>query len=235
MSEAVDPRARLGSHNNADWYEAMFTAHGRGYDRTPFAFIGQDPPPPYHSNLTTTSPEPSDAQIRAIDEVAEWFPDGFGIKDGFCGVDLRRWGLEPFIEASWLWSAPRTPRTPWLRIRTKDELIAFETAWKAMGSPSDHPQFPTTLLDRDDLAFFAEVVNGQIQAGCIGHRSRDCVGLSNVFGADRTQILFETVASVVQVLQPGAPLVGYDWGEDLVLMQACGFEAVGSLRICATR
>ena len=44
------------ARNNADWYEAMFAAHGLAYERSDKAFIGLDAPPPYYSNITLQAP-----------------------------------------------------------------------------------------------------------------------------------------------------------------------------------
>lgn len=41
----IDPRATTGATNNADLYEAIFTAHGFRYRREPFGFVAEDLPP----------------------------------------------------------------------------------------------------------------------------------------------------------------------------------------------
>ena len=117
----VDDRARLGAANNADFYEAVFRAHGLSYRRDPALFLTHDAPPPYYSNLTTLDPDATRRQYRAIAELkASRRP--FSLKDGFCRLELAAHGFGVLFDASWVWAAPDAfdggapPR--WERIET---------------------------------------------------------------------------------------------------------------------
>jgi hypothetical protein len=97
-----DERAITAANNNADWYQAMFTCRGLRYERQPFAFVGKDRPPPYHSNLTILSPDRTDEVMSKLRVAAETFDGVVGFKDSFCEFDLQA-GFETLFTASWIW------------------------------------------------------------------------------------------------------------------------------------
>jgi hypothetical protein len=72
-----------------------------------------------------------------------------------------------------------------------------------------------------------------VVAGDIANRSGDVVGVSNVFAhADAKRSWAGCLAASIDAF-PGLPLVGYERGDELVIAQALGFEAMGPLRVWA--
>ena len=96
----VDQRAIIAANNNAHLYEAMFDAHGLRHTRLPFAFLGQDAPPPSYSNLTILAPNQQDDCRAEIAKLAQVFAGRVGLKDSFCQMELAAKRLHALFKAS---------------------------------------------------------------------------------------------------------------------------------------
>lgn len=223
----TDPRAILAVHNNADWYALMFELHGVPYDRSDIAFLALDCPPPYHSWMTTLDPEAQAAQRELIADTVH--RPGFGVKDAFDCLDIADDRLTERFAATWFYGDTiRAANTDgWQRIRTERDLLRWEQAWKAGGSPCDERQFPAAILDRDDVAIWGRGSGDGFDAGVIANASEDCAGLSNCFGRD----VYPAAATLCAGFADGRPVVGYERADDLQPVFALGFEAVGTLRV----
>ncbi len=230
---SVDERAIIAAGNNADLYEAMFSSQGLGYERLPFAFVGDDQPPPYYSNLTVLSPDRTDEIVEQIKTLAERFDGAVGVKDSFCRLDLVTNGFRTLFEASWIWreAGARPVSHGWHRIEDETDLALWEAAWKLSGSPTDRRMFNAKMLRRTDISFLGRKGPGGYEAGCIANRSEDCMGLSNVFAASPATDLFEQAADAVASIDPRLPIVGYESGTSLEQARSAGFMTVGDLRI----
>ncbi|NNE07955.1 MAG: hypothetical protein HKN20_05265 [Gemmatimonadetes bacterium] len=222
-----DRRAIMAARNNADWYAMMFDIHGLRYERSEIAFVGIDPPPPYHSRMTTLDPRPTGALRALVSEQAG--RPGFGIKDSFDCLPLVEHGLTELFSASWIHAdAIRAASTKgWTRIRDADDLALWERAWNAGGSPSGERQFPATVLERPDVAFYGRRAKTEFDAGVVANLSSDCVGLSNCFGEGA----FGAAATLCAKLGRDLPVVSYVRNDGLDAALACGFEKTGSLRV----
>ena len=223
----VDPRAILAAENNADWYEMMFEVHGLRFARDSIGFRALNRPPPFHSRLTWTNPTLAD---EVLDRVAQDLNlDGFGIKDSFSQLELEGFGLRCIFDASWIWcdAAPSTALPHWKVIETEEDLLAWESAWKVGGSPSDLRQFPAAILNRPDVCIWGREGEQGFDAGCIANLSENCVGLSNAFGSD----VFPAATQLTLDFGKGRPLVGYERGADLENAKRAGCESVGPLNV----
>jgi hypothetical protein len=123
--------------------------------------------------------------------LGEALPEGFSAKDAFDHLDLTKSGFRVLFDAKWIWFEPSPVVRPesrsssWSQVETERELIRWEAAWAASGSPADSPVFLPTLLTDASLAFFRAQRDRQIVAGCIANRSRaGVVGFSNFFAPD---------------------------------------------------
>ena len=226
LSATTDPRAIMAAHNNADWYAMMGDLHGCRYRRTSAAFVMRDPPPPYHSWMTTLDPDDTRAQLAIIQ--AHRDVPGFGLKDGFSALDLEPYGLQNRFSAQWIYAdAPRAADTTgWEQITTAQDLEMWEAAWKGT-PPSDIRQFPESILSRADVGIWGRRTPSGFDAGGIANLSPDCVGLSNVFG----QGAFGPMAVLAHAWSDHRPMVGYERGDDLAVAVAAGCAVTGDLRV----
>jgi hypothetical protein len=230
----VDARARLAAANNADLYELIFRAHGLAYRRDASMFVSSAPPPPYYGSMTTLDPDDIPGQLAAIQELKLARGGSFGLKDGFCRLDLEDDGFRVLFEATWLWApADRFPSPPppeWERVATPAALAAWEAA-RRESSPTEQRVFLDSLLAEPEIALFGRRAGGGFDAGCVANLSAGCVGLSNIFAAETGSAPYIAAAQLAAGFGEGRPLVGYDDGEALRALLDCGFEAAGRLRV----
>ena len=229
----IDERAICGARNNADWYETMFTVHGLKYSRKSYAFLAEDVPPPYYSQLTVLSPDKEATVISELALLAERSKGVLGLKDSFCQLDLVKNGFRTLFEASWIWRSPLRTSIPagWEIVSHADDLSSWEDAWKRNGSPTSRRMFPDVFLTRNDVVFLGQKAQGRFIAGCIANRSDDCIGLSNVFAEVPSEKMFSQAAGAVAATCDSLPIVGYESGEDLEYAMKANFSRVGDLRI----
>ena len=81
--------AKMAASNNADWYTMMFDIHNLQYRITSLAFIALDPPPPFHSSITTLEPHAQDELEQLIKQDAT----GGAVKDAFDCLNLSAHNL----------------------------------------------------------------------------------------------------------------------------------------------
>jgi hypothetical protein len=225
--------------NSAEWCDRVCRAHGVPGTFTPEIWFQPWVGPPYYSNAITLTRSGLTEQYAAIAQLEENLPQGFSVKDAFANLDLTKSGFHVLFDAEWIWFEPSPVARPenrnpsWFQVKTEHELIRWEAAWAASGSPTASRVFLPTLLADASLAFFGAQRDGQIVAGCVANRSRaGVVGFSNFFAPDsgRDRYRSEAVALVANFAK-GNPLVGYDRGAELEGLLAIGFRCVGPLRV----
>ncbi|MEM9798191.1 MAG: hypothetical protein AAF919_16990 [Pseudomonadota bacterium] len=219
----VDPRAELAARNNADLYALVFDARGVPFLRTGSHLAAMDRPPPHYADVTVQRAGALAAVAAAVDAAMARSRGHVSVKDSFLEID--RPDLRCLFTASWTWRAPRVVSSGWERVRTPEDLAAWEAAW-AITSPVSDQLFPDALLACSEMAFLARRQAGAIVAGCIANLSDGAVGLSNVFGADIAE-----AADAVSAFGSGQPVVGYEAGDALDQALAAGFMRVGDLRV----
>ena len=220
----------LAAGNNADLYEAVLGGHGITTRRGRGALIVTDTPLPYYSQVVTLD--------RAAGTADRDMPRPCAVKDSFASLGLAPDGFDILFEARWIWreaTGERAMPEGWVRVTEPADLAAWERAWKANGSPTDRAMFLPAHLEDPWLGFFGRRAGdgADFESGCIGNRSAECVGLSNVFG--RSPDAFAEAAAVVERFGGGLPVVGYEAGEALDHAMRAGFEDVGPLRVWVSR
>jgi hypothetical protein len=224
--------------NNLDWYRSVLAPHGLAGAIADGLWTCRGRVPPYYANAITVSPDGQDRQHAAIAGLAAALVRPFAVKDSFAALDLKPLGFRTLFDAAWIWrdpsDAPPADTDGWQRVTTLDGLDAWEAAWAKSGSPADRRVFLPALLADQAVALFARHEGSRIVAGCAANRSRDCVGLSNVFSAvdDRASI-YLAAAATATAWAPGLALVGYESGDALAAARGCRFRAVGRLRVWA--
>jgi len=226
--------------NNLDWYRSVLAPHGLAGTIADGLWTCRGHVPPYYSNAITVSPDGKDRQLRAIAGLAAALGRPFAVKDSFAALDLEPLGFRPLFDAAWIRrepsDAPPADADGWRPVTTPEGLDAWEAAWAESGSPVDRRVLLPALLADHAVALFARHEGSRVVAGCAANRSRDCVGLSNVFSTvDDPALIYPAAAGAVAAWAPGLALVGYESGEALAAAQDCGFRTVGPLRIWAGR
>lgn len=231
--------------NNVHWYESMFAAQGLSSETDGRVWRSHATPPPFHSNLVVIAPDTTETEIEAYAAgIEQQRPKtGWSLKDSHAALDLSPLGCTMLFAADWIWhdpvpaaGPPIKPHLSWRRLSAPADLAAWENAWSgAAANETASPQarqFPDSLLASPDHAFFGGLLDGKILAGGIVNRSPGAVGLSNIFAPP--ELLGETwtmLVSAIAAAFPGAPIVGYERGDDLDMARSAGFVAIGKLRI----
>lgn len=229
----IDKRAVIAADNNADLYEAVFSSQGLRYERLPFGFVARDQPPPYYAHLTTLSHKAQNDICRQFKDVVQRFSGRAVMKDSFCQMDAQSEGLEVLFDASWIWfgNDKQCPSCTWKRVKSNSDLQLWQDAWKQSGFPTDVKMFNETFLNKEDIFIFGQKNSGVFEKGCIGNRSRNCIGLSNVFSISRSSRIYDQATAAVASIDPRLPVVGYEASENLEAACRNGFEVVGNLRV----
>ena len=231
--------ATLCTLNNVEWCDAVCRSHGLTPQLGHDMWIQGQKGPPYYSNGITVSRSGLENQYPAIESLKSVLPQGFSVKDSFASLDLSAGGFRPLFDAEWLCLDPDShdalgvKDARWFKVESETELVRWEAAWAAGGSPTVQRVFMPALLHEPQIAFFGVERGGEIVAGCAANRSPgNVVGFSNFFApaADRGSLRAQAVA-VVAEYAPGWPVVGYDRGADLEGLLALGFRSVGPLRV----
>jgi len=219
----ADPRAALAAQNNADWYVMMWDLHGRRYIRNAEGFRAIDPPPAYHGWAGALHGADIATMIAPVLD-----QPGFAVKDASGTHDLTQLGLVTLFEATWLWhdGDAKADTRHWHRVTTIKALEEWETAWSA-SSPTRQKQFPADILQRPDVAIWGRHNRHGIDAGFIANQSKDCTGLSNLFGQNARP----AATTICDAFGAGKPIVGYERGSDLAEAQATGWQDTGLLKI----
>ena len=233
----TDHRTILAAHNNADWYSMMFDIHGLKYSRSKIAFTAADTPPRFHGRMVSLDPEAREPLRQLIDE--NLHHAGFALKDSFdCLVSDDDIRLKELFSASWIYTdtVEAANTKDWIKIASKDDLAAWEHAWKDNDSIPAKRQFPNAILERQDVSIWGrcnqDSSDGTIRfdAGVIANTSSDCVGLSNLFGRNA----YPAAATLCAGIAPSLPVVGYERGQDLDDALNAGFTMTGQLRVWAS-
>ena len=231
---------RLAARNNAAWCDAVCRAHGRPGVFTDILWFNRRETPRFYPDAVTTAGK--EAQVAQCDMLAALMEKdrrtSWAVKDSFLALDLSPLGFRPLFDGQWMCrtarvSGPGCDDIRWVRIADGAALSAWERA--LTDGTSDEavaPIFVPPLLAIDGVAVFAAEVAGEIIGGGALNMAAGVVGISNVFArVPRHEDVWRGLLIEAEHLFPGATVVGYESGEDLVQACAVGFEAIGPLRV----
>ncbi len=245
MTLDKDTLHMLAARNNAIWCDTVCRAHGVPGEIHESCWVNPHDVPPFHSNMTTLQSEQGvAAQLEQIARLERERGEAFGLKDGFCRLDLADRGFRVLFEASWIWreADKEVPghadeTLEWSAVESAAELAVWEAAWRghelhAEGSLPPR-QFPEALLEEPGVVFYAGRDSaGAVAAVGIANRTRPVVGVSNVFACDEGKgPWWPGLIRAVGDGFPGLPIVGYERGADLERALGVGFEVISPLRV----
>jgi hypothetical protein len=217
------------ARNNAEWCDAVCRTHGlRGVFARDAWTSPRRTPPLYPDAVTLTASADPGEIVEAIDA-----SPGVGVKDSFACLDLSAQGFDVLFEAEWIHREASAEARPsdWQLVRDAAALERWETAWA--GDEGPRGLFRTELLGDANVLILGVDRNGVVAAGAILSRT-EVVGVSNLFAADGDlDAAWAACLAAAAEHAPGAPLVGYEVGDDLAAAHAAGFTSIGPLRVWA--
>jgi hypothetical protein len=222
--------------NNAEFCDLICRSHGVPGVFGRSLWIQEKSGPAFYPNVITLTRNSVPEQTARISAFRALRPD-IGIKDSFRTLDLSTIGMRRLFDAEWVWM-DREPsrrgvkqRERWGKVDSVTDLKHWQAAWAGNDPAPPCQVFLPTLLDDPSITILGAWHGTAIVAGCVLNRdSFNIVGLSNFFAAEagRDRYLAAAVDHAIEVAQ-GSMLVGYDRGEDLMRMHACGFRSAGPL------
>ncbi|MGX8013900.1 hypothetical protein ACVDG8_035515 [Mesorhizobium sp. ORM8.1] len=226
-------KVHLCAGNNADLCQAIFKAHGLSDRRNDSFWSSEEKAPSYYPNAVSLDAVSTAAQLMEVARLTSVLAS-FAVKDGFFCLDLQPLGFSQLFEASWIWMDPaHLTTTPfgWERVEDAASLEMWEFAWADGSSLSSGRVFPPTILADREIAVLGRRTANGFTAGCIANKSELVVGVSNVFAADGRSTYRDAARAAANAFGRGLALVGYDRGDGLRDALACGFDAIGALRV----
>jgi hypothetical protein len=221
----VNDRRTAAIDASRAWYELTYGLHGKRFRTTDDLWIGQDPPPPWHSGALTLRPG------LAPGPVAETLGAEFdtSVADNFADLDLSDHGFVILFEATWIHAdAPRSPsrREPddWSVIDSADTLADWSERHDYHGVLTEQ------ALRRPDLRVLARTAAGILTGGAVLYRTGEVVAVSNVW-ADAEPDGWAQIMIMAELHFPGRALVGYERDQDLTHALSAGFVPVGAHRV----
>lgn len=207
--------------NNAEWCDAVCRTHGLPGVLGPDSWVVPHRSPPRYPDVVTLRPDADDRFLERIDATG-----GASVKDSFATLDLTRHGFQVLFEAEWIHreaGGDAGAARPAEAVTTPDDL----SAWAAAHGVGE--VFRPALLGDPRVTILAlRDRDGTIAGGAAVNRSARAAGVSNVFG---TTIPLDEVWRAVLAFLPDVPLVGYESGDDLDLVERLGFRRIGPLRV----
>jgi hypothetical protein len=232
-----DAWVRIAARNNAEWCDILCRAHGVPGRFDADAWVDPQRTPPYYPDAVTL--DPAAVGKRILSRIDTITPGG-SVKDSFANLDLAPFGFEILHEAEWIRRRPGPapvaydPAVRWMPLAGEAELPAWEEAWDADGAALG--LFVPALLREPAVEILGGTVDGSIVAGAIVNRTRDVVGVSNVFTTvGDLDDAWSGCLTYLEAAHPGSAVVGYEAGEALAAARRQGFGSVGALRIWLER
>jgi hypothetical protein len=244
-ARVTSSRVEQAARNNALWCETVCRIHGTPGRFGESIWLNQHPVPRFYPNVVTLSSRDVASQFSAIqDLVASGLGGGWSVKDSFSMLDLAALRFRVLFEAIWLWRAPSAPpvhrlpvRLRWTIVRDARELANWERAWSGNPAPrafSLQPRlFLPALLDDPAVVFIAAYHEEKIVGGAIANRTREVLGLSNVFAAPEEDPLafWSLCVAMAERTFPEVPIVAYAHGPTLPIARDIGFELLQPMKV----
>jgi hypothetical protein len=229
----LDAQLKLAIEDNVAWCRIVCAAHSLDEHLSETVWANLCPSPRFYPNIITRKRGTQVSVMKATEDIRRRGAlPGWGIKDSYADLDLRAFGFNPVVDATWYVRLPSTqPTTPidaWAPVKTESDLLSWEDTWSGGQSRGDGKRtFLPALLNDESVGFWQKGLPGPIQAGFISHRSSSATGLSNWFSANGDTQDSRSAATAAASLFPERPVVF--WSQNDTPWD--GATPIGRLRI----
>lgn len=225
--------------NNAEWCNTVLDAHGFPGRFEKDAWIQDGITLPFYPNIITLTKNVK-INEKTVNSLNTNLGNTWSIKDSYASLRLEEYEFKELFSAQWIYvNKQKVEKLPaydspieWKRITTKQDLESWEKAWSGT-SPIKKRFFLPALLTNENIAIVGGFENGNIIAGGIGNKTKNIVGISNIFTSKdyAVDICWKGVISTLSTIFPSVDFVGYESGESLNSAKLVGFEEIGKLRV----
>ena len=229
--EDVSPWREIAAANTAGWCDAVCRTHGIVTATDAVAWTSLTRSPALYPDAVTLAPDVSvDELLARIDR-----SQGCSIKDSFASLNLAGYGFRILFDGQWIVRQRAKPLVVelgprWTVVKGADAFVSWESAWRSHDGPFD--VLRPGLLSLASVTILAAVRNDRVVAGAIVNCSSEVIGISYFFTEDDTVAdNWRSCLAFVDSLFPGATLVGYESGIDLLVVRTIGFAAAGPMRV----
>ncbi len=230
--------AIAAARNNAAWCDAVCRAAGASPESTATLWRSRTSPP-YFPNIITLEPGTPIAEVEAAVRTCSGSGDELGIKDSFHALDVSHLGFTKRFDARWIWRDPERPsqeaqQLRWNAVDSVEGLRAWEAAWwPETNSPAPRTRvFAASLLHAANITFLAGSRGAALVAGAAITETNGVVGLACCFlPSDEAAEVRRELLAEVSARFPNQSIAGYESGDELLAMKACGFRDVGPLAV----
>ncbi|AFS71644.1 hypothetical protein [Exiguobacterium antarcticum] len=200
--------------NNFDWCRLICELNGCTVTETHDSWKATGNVPPLYPEMMVRSHQ-QQLDLSGITSV----------KDCTASYDFSRAGLTHLFTAEWITRRPILDRralpVDWTVVTDLKESTRFFNI-------IDTDDVPKTLFERSDVRlFFSEPQ----QAGFIAYSNRQTTGLSHLTSNYLDERLWDDVIRLSSAHFPGQPLVGYEYGDQLITALEAGFDDIGPLAV----
>jgi hypothetical protein len=223
----MDDLVGASARNNAEWCDVVCRSHGLSPRFRADAWLSERRTPAGFPDAVTLSTGVSPQRLLDGIDASE----GCSVKDSFAELDLRPSGFRVLFHAQWIVGPPVVDDIPtssphWEELEDVDEWIAAQPDPVITGN-----LMRRSLLD-DSVSALVARSGDAVVAGTMINRSRDVVGLSNVFvRASDAAAHWRGALAAVRARYPTLPIVGYELGSMLAAARDAGCRTVGPLRV----
>lgn len=218
--------------NNADWCDAMATAHGVATRYNESVWATEYSMPRFYPNVITLQ---RGIQIdELVESIAANLPAGWGVKDSFDELRLDDLGFRSAFQAHWYCRPPgnyepnhKESKFDLTTVNSQAELRNWISGW-GQGDGI----FNSSIAADNSVELIYATREGDVVSGLALYHSAGSVGISNVFGTG--EALLGCLAKVVET-HSSKGIVGYGDENEIRTLSGFGFEKMGDLRIWLNR
>lgn len=214
--------------NNADWCDAMATAHGIATRYNEYVWATECSMPRFYPNVITLQRGMLIDEL--VDSIAANLPAGWGVKDSFDELRLDVLGFKSAFQAHWYCRPPGNYETKYKESKFNIRTVNSEADLRnwVSGWGQGDGIFNSSIVADDSVELIYATQDGDVVSGLAINHSAGSVGISNSFGT--ADALLDCLIRVVEKYSSKG-IVGYGDKKEAETLSVFGFEKIGDLRV----